>query len=956
MGSGASTEVPSPQAVASSRRKRLSRGQTAHFSRARQTGNYNTDEFNSACLAVFKNADKDSNGFVSEPEFWAVIQSHTLNLNLSVKEFKDLKREAKNAGWMDDPRGLNYEKFIPLLKLLLQRVYSRVTDSSNDWCLITNGGEEFQPIYMNKRTGETQSEPPAGFQAQMNQMSFEYFTLPDGTLITTYVADDGARFYVDFETNQEWLPFPQEWESIIKPVESSSEEADESGMPIDDPRLSEYTHPTFGPMYIYLMENSRNTYLYMDSESGEWHRMPLAWERSVPDVSSMLQELDNIFPEWGNVQEQLLVLRECNYDISEAIAFADLNWNFSGQADINTETPAQLMRSGTLISSARSRRDRRKSSGTSQHGTSLSTSAAQRIDELERVVARQKRQIAKLKSANMEEEASAVKELVREKTRVATQVQRKAREAMEAQELIEDIEFECEKWRSRSMDLEEQLVALKADLDHYKMLAGDAQSLNNGESVGVGLLQRRDEQLEKVRMENVALKLKVKDLKDQLSHPSKSTETVKYLQRLHAKVRAAKREKDEAVVELQANVADLARMFQTSIQTAKALNTDVARRIKEITSKYLKEQMERKLLYNKVQELRGNIRVFMRVRKDTRGESVFKFPSETECIVKTTSGGEQLFDFDRCYGTDTKQDTVFEDTKPVILSCVDGYNVCILAYGQTGSGKTFTMMGPTSQPGVNRRAIKELLQLCNSREEVDYTIGVSMMEVYNEKIFDLLSSDRGKKLNVHSGPQGTYVGDLLEVEVSSQREIEEIMMKGDKNRSVACTKMNTDSSRSHLLFQIKVSGFNKISHTTTTGKLTLVDLAGSERVSKTDASGERLLEAAAINKSLSALGQVFQALAANSPHIPYRNSKLTHALKDSLGGDSKTCVFVNVSPLESNLAETHCTLLFGSNIRKIELGPASKHTATSGGSGAKPQPKLPKGKAPPSLAGVKGRR
>jgi kinesin family protein C2/C3 len=123
--------------------------------------------------------------------------------------------------------------------------------------------------------------------------------------------------------------------------------------------------------------------------------------------------------------------------------------------------------------------------------------------------------------------------------------------------------------------------------------------------------------------------------------------------------------------------------------------------------------------------------------------------------------------------------------------------------------------------------------------------------------------------------------------------------------------MNSVSSRSHLLLQIGIEGKNKISGVITRGKLTLVDLAGSERISKTEATGQRLVEAAAINKSLSSLGQVFSGLAANQSHIPYRNSKLTHFLQDSLGGDSKCCVFINVSPAESNLSETLSTLKFG---------------------------------------------
>jgi kinesin family protein C2/C3 len=240
------------------------------------------------------------------------------------------------------------------------------------------------------------------------------------------------------------------------------------------------------------------------------------------------------------------------------------------------------------------------------------------------------------------------------------------------------------------------------------------------------------------------------------------------------------------------------------------------------------------------------------------------------------------------------------------------------------------MMGPEDNPGVNRRAIRELFEVCDQREEIDYTMSVSIMEVYNEKIYDLMTSDRSKTLNINHGPQGTFVAGLTEVQVNTVEEIVEVMGKGDSNRSTSATKMNTDSSRSHLLLQIKVHGVNKITNAASYGKLTLVDLAGSERVSKTEASGDRLVEAAAINKSLTSLGQVFKALASRSPHIPYRNSKLTHLLQDSLGGDAKVAVFVNVSPLEYNLSETHMTLRFGQNIRKVELGQAKKNTRPAG--------------------------
>lgn len=283
-----------------------------------------------------------------------------------------------------------------------------------------------------------------------------------------------------------------------------------------------------------------------------------------------------------------------------------------------------------------------------------------------------------------------------------------------------------------------------------------------------------------------------------------------------------------------------------------------------------------------------------------------------------------IMDYDHVYGPNCTQKEIFEDTEPTMMSVTDGYNVCIMAYGQTGSGKTHTMLGPPSDPGVNRRAIAKLFEICKQKSEMEFSIKVSLMEVYNENLYDLLDGNRNK-LNIRQAANGVaFAEGLVERLITTPEQVTEVLADGDKNRTVAATKMNSNSSRSHSIMQITVSSFNTISKVTTQAKLTLVDLAGSERVAKTDASGERLVEAAAINKSLSALGQVFQAIATNSPHVPYRNSKLTHVLQDSLGGNSKTCMFVNLSPLEPNISETHSSLLFGKNIRTIELGPATK--------------------------------
>ncbi|EGD81408.1 kinesin family member C3 [Salpingoeca rosetta] len=887
--------------------------------------------FQQLCLSIFQEADLDNTGYLSAGRMWDALSSQTTKVNIS----KHTVNRLRTLSSLEDDDIIRYEEYIPTLCRLVQRHSTK--DAANDWFLITNGGTDGSPMYMNKSTGEMQQEVPEGLDesSQMETVTFEYITLSDGSEITTYQTEQG-RVYMDWEA-QEWRPFPQEWLAYV--VSSTSDPAGEIA---NDPRFGEFDHPTHGHMYLYLMENTRNTYLYMDQESGEWHRIPLVWERCIPDVKRQLNELQKLFPEWTSINEQLLVLRECNYDLNEAIAFADINWNFTGRSDLSQFSPAELIRSGSIVASARRGvRVRAREGGSS---ASLSAAAARRIDELEAIVAEQRHKLERLQADKVVEEDVAVRQLVREKTRVQTVADRRQREAMEAQEELGDLQLECEKWRSRSLDLEEQVIKYKADHNTIAALREEVAALRTGNADKA--LKLKDAEIDRLRAENVSLRLRTQTLQRHMGSPSNSTETVRVLTKLQHKVQQLKREKEETAIELQASVASLTRMFELTVAQSRRLHRDIHTRLEAVRAKYLKEQMERKLLYNKVQELRGNIRVFLRVRKDNRGDSIFKFPNEGECIVRKVDGSSVPFEFDQCYAPDTTQERVFNDTKPVIMSCIDGYNVCIMAYGQTGSGKTYTMMGPPSNPGVNRRAVQQLFELCQAREEVDYSISVSLMEVYNEKLYDLLTPTRGQSLSIHASPQGIYVGNLTEKEVKSQGEIEKIMAMGDKNRSMAATKMNTDSSRSHLLLQLRVTGYNTISNTTTVGKLTLVDLAGSERVSKTEASGERLVEAAAINKSLSALAHVFKSLATNSPHVPYRNSKLTHVLQDSLGGDSKTCVFINVSPLEQNIQETHCTLSFGEGIRKIELGPATKHTGQrSGGVGSGLRPK----KKPPPI-------
>ncbi|GMI03416.1 hypothetical protein TrRE_jg4398 [Triparma retinervis] len=356
---------------------------------------------------------------------------------------------------------------------------------------------------------------------------------------------------------------------------------------------------------------------------------------------------------------------------------------------------------------------------------------------------------------------------------------------------------------------------------------------------------------------------------------------------------------------------------------------------------YMKEAARRKVVHNKLIELQGNIRVIARVRPIVDAERNSGTEGNKEVVVCTTA--EDLvvhrdittrtrFEFDRVCDQDSSQDDAYELVSPLVTSVLDGYNVCIFAYGQTGSGKTYTMEGPPENRGVNYKAIAEMFKVEKEREEdVAYSFRVSMLEIYNETVRDLLNPavdefKQPKVLNIRTTDEGNIVQGLTEVIVNNESEVFEAMGKGTANRSVGSHSMNLHSSRSHLIVSVNVSGVDKHNGVKSKGKLHLIDLAGSERIGKTDATGDRLKEAQAINNSLSALGNVINALGSKKPgHVPYRNSKLTFLLADSLGGNSKVMMFVNLSPVFYNMGESLCSLTFASRCRAVNLGNSKKN-------------------------------
>jgi Kinesin motor domain len=313
------------------------------------------------------------------------------------------------------------------------------------------------------------------------------------------------------------------------------------------------------------------------------------------------------------------------------------------------------------------------------------------------------------------------------------------------------------------------------------------------------------------------------------------------------------------------------------------------------------------------------------VRVDTRkSELVIKNP-------KTDSNEPpKTFTYDFTYGSESSQEQIYCDTAyPIVESVLEGYNGTIFAYGQTGTGKTFTMEGieePQEQRGILPRAFEQIFYGVEQHPDTQFLICASFLEIYNEEIHDLLSKNSKNKLDIKENAEGVfYVKDLTSMVVKSIHEMKEVMEAGRKNRHVGETLMNRDSSRSHSIFAIKIetSESDKVgTNHYKAAKLNLVDLAGSERQSKTGATGDRLKEATNINKSLLTLGNVISALVDGvSSHVPYRDSKLTKLLQDSLGGNTRTVMIANIGPADWNYDETISTLRYANRAKNIQNKP-----------------------------------
>ncbi|KAM6954296.1 kinesin-like protein KIF25 [Aplochiton taeniatus] len=466
------------------------------------------------------------------------------------------------------------------------------------------------------------------------------------------------------------------------------------------------------------------------------------------------------------------------------------------------------------------------------------------------------------------------------------------------------------------------------------------------------------------------------------------------------------------------------------VQNLQARVEALERSLEEEKERCKTERLKRKVLHNTLVELRGNIRVHCRVRPVlpfdnshastlTTGcvstEEVIQVVNDETVLVNCLKPGNppmnKIFEFERVHGPEDSQDAVFQEVKPLLTSLLDGYNVCIMAYGQTGSGKTHTMMGSQclasdtfpgagreSRQGIIPKAATELFRLISEKPAESHTVEVSVVEVYNNEVLDLLGRDEeGTAAGVHrdviTTSSGTSQVPSLTTElVRSSTDVMQVINGVLGLRAHSHTLVHRDSSRSHLIVTLTVSSkspnamalarrlqsakkdmqrtpqkewwsprcrranplarqsADERSASCTTSpchspyhspcpsptpslaqapfktKLQLVDLAGSECVGMSGVTGAALWETSCINRSLSALADVLGALAEQRPHVPYRNSKLTHLLQDSIGGDAKLLVMLCVSPSQRYVTESLQSLGFGTRARQVQKDTRRKNT------------------------------
>ncbi|XP_076670687.1 protein claret segregational [Andrena cerasifolii] len=494
----------------------------------------------------------------------------------------------------------------------------------------------------------------------------------------------------------------------------------------------------------------------------------------------------------------------------------------------------------------------------------------------------------------------------------------------QSNDALSDVRQKYKETTSKCNELETQVSTLETHSKIYKSQAEKYENLNKA----------LDCELNQLKAEVSSIQDEREDLANRLKESEASFKTVTdALKKFKEKCASQEALLSEHASEMEG--------LRASLESEQKMNKELRMISDELQSLVHTMDKDRRTLHNAIQELKGNIRVFCRVRPQTPnelGKPTCSMNFTDECTIEIgksdgsdsvscsgkVRGTRQEFSFDKVFPPTARQIDIFEELALLVQSALEGYNVCVFAYGQTGSGKTYTMEGlpGIETEGMIPKTVQHIFQEMREFELLgwEYRIEASFLEIYNEHIVDLLDS----QLKTHeirmadSKGQDLYVSNLKIEEIHSPEELHQCLLTAQKNRAVAATQSNERSSRSHSVTRIKLIGVHKMKEEVSIGNLNLVDLAGSERLRGEESV--RVAETKNINKSLANLGNVILALLKKQEHIPYRNSKLTHLLMPSLGGNSKTLMLLNISPLDECYNETLNSLRFASNVNSCKTG------------------------------------
>ena len=605
----------------------------------------------------------------------------------------------------------------------------------------------------------------------------------------------------------------------------------------------------------------------------------------------------------------------------------------------------------------------------SERATLNTQYANEKADELSR-------QKAALCAEFEECKAVALKSLEEE---LATKAQEEQAAALEALR-VELHDNKISVLEARVVDLEGCKAKHENELEKMDGRLRGALAALESEKEEVSSLQQKSTEMEKSyssRIEGITRDLEsmTRDKQDSLSK----------LEVLNAQLSAMRDAQNKSEEQQMQQISDASKAMEESRQQVLCQQNDIeslkaeikAReaRISVIESQLLEAEYVRRQLHNQVQELRGNVRVFCRVRP-AFGNSETSVACIDDASLKltapstnngtlTTEMKDWSFSFDKIFDESSTQQHVFDEVSQLVQSALDGYKVCLFSYGQTGSGKTYTMLGNSGESkGIIARSVEKIIEASAALQKKgwEYSMEASFVEIYNETIRDLLQpgtdhSQRYTIQNERSMGGCPIVSGVLREAVSSVDAANSMVRRASAARAVEATRMNDTSSRSHTIFMLYITGVHKDAGQKLQGCLNLVDLAGSERVARSGAEGARLKESCSINKSLSALGDVFTAISNKQKHIPFRNSKLTHLLSPCLSGDGKALMFSNISPQLCDAEETLFSLRFAAKVNACELGArggGARRNITSTTPADTASADVTSGTQKPSTGGIKG--